>query len=964
MVNKLKKPKLLIKYSLLIVAVILLSLTLFACVNNNNNNNNTGAVPSIAGVSLERSDGLRPLAEGQMLAVRTQEGTAGMRDAEDLNVVVDLHNAANLEIVSLRINSVLVLSDGFSVNQTRTRVTVNRHSFSVPAPEPANPASSEFLVEITDVRYRTANNNVRSISPLANNRTRFLIDPVFSINYIVDKSQSATGEGLNETVSIPFLARITTAFLLGDVTMNNRVLPDGSDGFVKENWGFMGWFTQPNGQGERVRVAHSANNAQIFDFNQNITLFAHFLPFFEYEVFENELLDGEYAVITGLTDAGKSREIFRLGTDSVMEPYINGLPIVKFADRSLDGLPADRLTLPTHLVEIGKSVFEDRHIHVTLNQNLQIIGEAAFKNNTALQSGSSVFVLPSGLREIHAEAFVGCNWQTEFMQSTVIIPNGLTILGRRAFMNSGFSTVFFETNSQLVLFGDEVFRGSEELLRVDTETDGSGIAIVPQLGNGLKKIPQGTFFGCFKITTLRFAGGLEVIGDSAFQTGARRNNELTTVSFPASLREIGNFAFSNATKLRNITFAPATAASESDTFKIGNQAFSTIAEELDGDAVRFIRFRFLGRMEFGTAPFLNNTQLRIVEFDAPLAPVFANGLLSGNNERYIRFLVPFGIREGQSQSIKDEYTQRLNASISNNYTLHIFAKGEDNLPLEFSGNTGSSERDMRFGFIPWEINGINGIKIVYVVGEYRTLTLTNPASINFGNISSEHGQIISIGTHAFSLALTSVVLPLSLREIDDHAFFRCANLTSVNFADLNLLETIGREAFSQTAITSFRSGAALREIGIRAFYLCRSLQEVYVVKGRAIVLSGNTETEGIAIRAEAFANIVTAPSVLQKVFLGENVRAIGVGAFAGNRQLTTVVINRFRSSEPAVIDMGTLPLNPPIFNSTHNNLTFFLPSMAIRNYFAGETVGGNTVHNFYQGFSYEVFLPEHQKEFE
>lgn len=72
--------------------------------------------------------------------------------------------------------------------------------------------------------------------------------------------------------------------------------------------------------------------------------------------------------------------------------------------------------------------------------------------------------------------------------------------------------------------------------------------------------------------------------------------------------------------------------------------------------------------------------------------------------------------------------------------------------------------------------------------------------------------------------LTDVVLPSTLKSIEEKAFFRC-NLSEINLPDG--LEYIGKDAFAFcSSATKVTVPASVREIGDYAFFTCTSLLEV------------------------------------------------------------------------------------------------------------------------------------------
>ena len=93
--------------------------------------------------------------------------------------------------------------------------------------------------------------------------------------------------------------------------------------------------------------------------------------------------------------------------------------------------------------------------------------------------------------------------------------------------------------------------------------------------------------------------------------------------------------------------------------------------------------------------------------------------------------------------------------------------------------------------------------------------------------------ITSIGEQAFGWAdewksLNEVVLPSTLTNIGDDAFFDASSLKTIDIPDSVI--SIGSRAFQETGITEIKLPNNLKEIGPLAFYMCDGLTEVSIPK--------------------------------------------------------------------------------------------------------------------------------------
>lgn len=101
-------------------------------------------------------------------------------------------------------------------------------------------------------------------------------------------------------------------------------------------------------------------------------------------------------------------------------------------------------------------------------------------------------------------------------------------------------------------------------------------------------------------------------------------------------------------------------------------------------------------------------------------------------------------------------------------------------------------------------------------------------------------NVVAIGYDAFGLfnasnrtgkkAISTVILPVTLKSIGQMAFYSCEALSSVTFAEGNpQLEIIGKEAFEGcSALSSITMPETLQSIGERAFYNCYTLGSIII----------------------------------------------------------------------------------------------------------------------------------------
>ena len=125
-----------------------------------------------------------------------------------------------------------------------------------------------------------------------------------------------------------------------------------------------------------------------------------------------------------------------------------------------------------------------------------------------------------------------------------------------------------------------------------------------------------------------------------------------------------------------------------------------------------------------------------------------------------------------------------------------------------------------------------------------------------------------IGTSVFTrcAALTSIILPDSVKQIPTSMFDSCTKLASVTYADD--ITSIASNAFKGTAITSITIPDTVKEIGASAFNSCTKLEEIVL----------NEYSEALTtIGVSAFNGC----SALKSLTLPASVQTIGADAFKG-----------------------------------------------------------------------------------
>ena len=128
--------------------------------------------------------------------------------------------------------------------------------------------------------------------------------------------------------------------------------------------------------------------------------------------------------------------------------------------------------------------------------------------------------------------------------------------------------------------------------------------------------------------------------------------------------------------------------------------------------------------------------------------------------------------------------------------------------------------------IYYAITGSNTVEVTYKDTNFNSYSgnVTIPKTVTY---DGKTYNVTAIGKSAFreSSGLTSVVIPVSVIEIDNDAFYYCSGLTSVVIP--SKVTTIGDYVFyGCTNMTNVTLGSSVSSIGFQAFRVCPALLSV------------------------------------------------------------------------------------------------------------------------------------------
>jgi hypothetical protein len=236
-------------------------------------------------------------------------------------------------------------------------------------------------------------------------------------------------------------------------------------------------------------------------------------------------------------------------------------------------------------------------VSVSLPEGYTTIGDYAFYGCDNLERIN----LPSTIQSIGKDAFNGCVKLKE-----ILMPDAVTEIGDGAFFkipsievapgNSSFYTdqtgTLIDKSKKKVLWVPPNFKGryifSDDVCDIGefafAECDKLTAVVLPV---SMKKIKEGTFWGCSRLNNLLLPDGITEIQQDAFAFCAIKNIilpetvqkigdyafawcKLESITIPASVRVIGESAFGGNENLQNVTF-------QHQRFQVGKFKFLKIA---------------------------------------------------------------------------------------------------------------------------------------------------------------------------------------------------------------------------------------------------------------------------------------------------------------------------------------------------------------------------------------------------
>ena len=648
-----------------------------------------------------------------------------------------------------------------------------------------------------------------------------------------------------------------------------------------------------------------------------------------------------------LTNNNTEYQLVGIGTAEgavVMESVYRGKPVTSIAPSALSG--NTRITsfvIGDNVKTIGKKAFYNSKAMetVVIPEGVVSIGESAFQTCSKLKS----VTLPSSLTAIPNLAFGYCRAlegltlgdKTETIGSkafidceslkSIIIPDSVTTIETAAFSSCKSATTLKLSNS-LTAIPDNAFYRCESVTEVI-------------IGDNVESIGKYAFGSCELISEIDIPDSVKTIDSYAFSLTPK----LESVSLGDGLEKIGAYAFYNSKvftdsesdvvyignwivgcKNVKITQQDFAAALKAETVGIADESFAqcTLIESLKlpnckyiGDYAfwgcellrgypdtvfseelayigsdAFVNCLLLDRFYFGTAlteiqPYAFYNCVRLVEVDLP-DTITRIGTCAFDKTGMYTAATDLVYADNWVVANKNPYAEAVIASGTVGIADYCFYKNQFLPGVSFPSSLTYIGTGAFYECIFLSLKSFpQGLKSI---GDYA---FYNCMYANFGDANYVLTLPIGLeylGRSAFYQAqLCSVIVPGTVKEIGDYAFFGCLILgapeimidenTKVKGAVLlgEGIEHIGTRAFYNCqSLAKIEIPDSVTSLGERVFNKCLSLNDVKI---------GNGLTE---LNDYMFYNCVS----LEKITMSDSIKRVGKYAFRGCTKLSDVTFGK------------------------------------------------------------------------
>lgn len=502
--------------------------------------------------------------------------------------------------------------------------------------------------------------------------------------------------------------------------------------------------------------------------------------------------------------------------------------------------------LPDSILEIGNNAFEGTAItEIELPKNLETLGSNVFKDCASLTALTVPKTVQKAEKALENSAVTDLTFESGMeiipdsiganapALNNVTIPDTVKELGRRMFADCPqLSGITIPASVQTAH---------------STPFLNSGLSVI-HFDDAMTRIPNGICEGAVNLTAIDYPAAVTEIGEKAFQNCA----SLTDITIPDTVTKIEHAAFSQCIGAKSVTIPASVTEMGSGAFEKTTALESVfLPASLDvtaNDAVNWFSgsgirsITFADEMELIPSGVCYNCA-NLAEIHFPTAPTRILSSAFRNCTALTALQLP--------DSITDIGSDALNGCTAL-ADLHLPASCSD-----YSGGCLAGLTSLKYLYVPHSFNEVGY--------SYSVIGGSGVETLEFAD-----GIETIYGTFSVLPKLRKVILPNSVKTIDDKAFFEDYALSEITLPQN--LETLGSNVFGS----------------------CISLREVTIPK--TVKSSGSMVGNGSGIETVIFeqgmteipADICNGATNLQAADIPASVTKIGSRAFANCPNLVTL----------------------------------------------------------------------------
>ena len=420
----------------------------------------------------------------------------------------------------------------------------------------------------------------------------------------------------------------------------------------------------------------------------------------------------------------------------------------------------------TYYISNSRFVNNTEITEVIIEEGVTLIDQSAFQGCTNLRK----ITLPATLKNINQFAFLNCDNLTE------VVFNGS--IEDWFDINFTIFNYLLEHAINLYIGGEDIANGMFTIPNTITNiTDESfagfkGLTEVV-ISKNVVSIGERAFYGCVNLSKVTFAENskLETIGDRAFDSSG-----IVSIDIPSIVTNVGNRAFEGCYRLVSVSLP---------------ESVKNIGQNLFNSCEKLEHVKLPRSIEIiPTGTFSSCRSLKSIELPETVTTIQDGAFYQCSG--LVSIVLPNGLTKIENNAF---YGCNNLYTVINKSSLQLVMGSQDNGQVAYNakiivdneGNKAYKEEDTGATYFETAVGFLfktenEQYTLIAYLGDEDTVTL--PTDVN--------GKEYTIYQMS---GIKNIVIPKTMRKIDDHAFENCDTLLSVTFEEGCCVESIGYMAF-------------------------------------------------------------------------------------------------------------------------------------------------------------------------